>query len=199
MSRALLTRGIWIALLVWALVLGLAAVVFGLPAGYYKYGRDCAREQQRVYGAAAWTSLMLAQIEVESAWRPLVCSPYACGLTQFTPATEAAVEAEAGLAGSVYDPEHACRLQAHLLKRLALQAGPVFEGFVPEWAATFRTYNGSPRSFWQEWVRAGRPTNTIAMEGTCVRRAAFCHENWSYPHKVFRAWRGYLVEARWPR
>lgn len=167
-----------------------------VPRGYGEYGEMCAEIQMEVWGPY-WTSMLLAQIHQESTWRPDVCSPYACGLTQFTPETQREMERRLGVSGSIMDPEHACRLQAHLMKSLAQDAGPRFEGWLPQWHATLRTYNGSPRNFWREWELAGRPTNTVAMEGVCVRKRAHCAENWSYPWKITSLWRRYL-ELGWP-
>lgn len=167
-----------------------------VPRGYALYGERCAAIQMSVWGPY-WSSMMLAQIHQESTWRPDVCSPYACGLTQFTPQTEAEMERRLGVSGSIMDPAHACLLQAHLMLALAREAGPRFDGWLAEWHATLRTYNGSPRNFWREWELAGRPTNTVAMEGVCVRRRAHCEENWSYPWKITSLWRRYLALG-WP-
>lgn len=170
-----------------------------LPAGYYKHGRECAKIQQRVYGLAYWSSLLLAQIHQESWWRADVCSPYACGLTQFTPATQRAIERQIGVSGSIFKPEHGCLLQGHLMRELARDAGPRFDGFVAQWSAAFRTYNGSPASFWREHTLCDRPRSTVAMEGCCVRRRAFCRENVEYPGRIFRLWPLYLTAGGWWR
>lgn len=182
----------------------LAALVFTLlsagpissqPAGYREHGEDCAEIQQQVLGRH-WTSLLLAQIEVESAWRSQAQSPYARGLTQFTPQTERAIEERYNIHGEVWDIEHACLLQSLLIRDLAKEVAPSFEGWLSQWGAVFRTYNGSPRNFWREWKLAGRPTNVWLMEGFCVRKQAFCDENQSYPHKIVNRWSKYFWEWR---
>lgn len=169
-----------------------------LPSGYYKYGRDCAQEQQQVFGLERWSSILLAQVEIESAWRPRAQSPYARGLTQFTPGTERAVAARYSLAGNIWDPSYACRLQAYLMRDLAREYGPLFRGFHAQWSAVLRCYNGSPRSFLREWALCGKPDNTVAMEPCCVRLAAHCLENMWYPVKAFKVWPKYL-RAGWSK
>ncbi|MCA1571353.1 MAG: transglycosylase SLT domain-containing protein [Chloroflexi bacterium] len=187
-AAALLTAG----LLAWC---SLASAQ--VPRGYGMYGSKCASIQMSVWGPR-WSSRLLAQIHAESGWRPNVCSAYACGLTQFTPATEREMERRLGVSGSIMDPEHACILQAHLMKSLARSTGPKFRGWLAQWHATERTYNGSPRNFWREWELAGRPTNTVAMEGFCVRRRAHCEENWAYPWKITSLWSRVYLNLGWP-
>ena len=50
------------------------------PKASLPYKRDVIREDAPV-------AVFAGQIEQESAWREKVCSPFACGLAQFTPAT----------------------------------------------------------------------------------------------------------------
>ena len=57
------------------------------PRASLEYKRDVIREARAVWGLDAPVALFAGQIEQESAWRPKVCSPFACGLAQFTPAT----------------------------------------------------------------------------------------------------------------
>lgn len=166
-----------------ALVCAVSGYGQSFPSGYHKYGKECAKIQQRIYGRA-WSSVLLAQVEQESAWRPNVCSRYACGLTQFTDPTRRAVERQYGLSGSLWKPDYACTLQSHLMRDLARDVAPRFAGFHSQWAAVLRTYNGSPRSFWCEWNKAGQPTDAFRMEPYSCRRADFHRENVHYPRRI---------------
>lgn len=156
----------------------------GFPPGYYKHAKECVQVQQAVFGDH-WDPVLLAQIEQESAWRPKVCSRYAaCGLTQFTGPTRRAVEARYGLAGDLWKPRYACTLQAYLMRDLARDVAPRFRGFFSQWAATLRSYNGSPASFWCEWRKAGRPVDAFRMEPFSCRRADYHRENVAYPRRI---------------
>lgn len=57
------------------------------PTASLKYRAELTRASQAVWGLRAPVPMFAGQIHQESAWRPEVCSPYACGLTQFTPDT----------------------------------------------------------------------------------------------------------------
>tara|TARA_R110000868_G_scaffold166624_1_gene400654 strand:+ start:1036 stop:1674 length:639 start_codon:yes stop_codon:yes gene_type:complete len=57
------------------------------PQASLPYKRDVIRESRAVWGLDAPVALFAGQIEQESAWREKVCSPFACGLAQFTPST----------------------------------------------------------------------------------------------------------------
>lgn len=165
------------------------------PRGYWAHGRAVAKIQQRVYGLRVWSSLLLAQIEQESGWRSCPTSPVgARGLTQFMPGTQRAIESKYGRRGDACDPEHAALLQSLLMKENAWQCGTAFRGFRPVWFCSLRTYNGSPRNFWKEWIAAGQPCcSTVALERHCARfrRAAHCRENIEYPHRIFNRWPKY--------
>lgn len=186
-----------------AVVTAALAVTTGRPAsaqvprGYAEWGEMCAAIQQEVLGPY-WSSYRLAQVEVESGWRPNVCSAYACGLTQFTPATQRDMEARLGVAGSIMDPEHACLLQAHYIRIIAREIPREIEGWLPEQHWVDRVYNGGAGRLIAEWNDCGRPSNTVAVE-PCRRRAVWAwRENTEYPWKITERWGKYL-RLGWPR
>lgn len=161
------------------------------PAGYYKHAKTCAQVQQSVFGPH-WSSILLAQIEQESAWRPKVCSRYACGLTQFTGPTRRAVERQYGLSGDLWKPKYACLLQSYLMRDLARAHAPLFSDPVEQWAVTLRVYNGSPASFMCEYRRCGEPSSVWTVARCRCRAPAFHHENTEYPRRIlFRLWPKY--------
>ena len=177
-------RVTWLLLLALLLPLpGTAPALAQFPAGYDKYGRDCAKVQRQVWGKR-WSPILLAQIEQESSWNPAARSPWASGLAQFIPATQGAVEREYGLIGDIYDPMHACLLQAFHMRDLARSTGSKFDGFYGQWAAALRSYNGSPASFWCEHRKAGEPRDVWLMDPFSCRKAAFHHENTEYPRRI---------------
>jgi len=189
---------VWIRVVVFV-VLGIASLVlvrmsFGaddFAPGYYKWGREVMKEQQRVYGLTRWSSLMLAQIEQESGWRRCPTSiAGARGLTQFIPSTQRAVEEASGYAGDICDPVHAARLQAWLMRDNARWCGARTEGWLSVWACALRTYNGSRRSWEREWLLCGSPANAFRVEPCRVRSLAHHVENVRYVH---------MIVAHWPR
>jgi len=188
---------IWVRVVVFV-VLGVASLVlfrmsFGaeFPDGYWKWGREVVKQQQRVYGLAHWSSLMLAQVEQESGWRRCPTSiAGARGLTQFIPSTQVAVESASGFFGDICDPLHAARLQAWLMRDNAVWCGARTSGWLSVWACALRTYNGSRRSWEREWVACGSPTNTFDAESCRVRSVEHHRENVEYVHRIV---------ARWPK
>ena len=74
-------------------LLGLLALLIMLgnaksePLASLPYKRQLIREVHYRFGLDGPTAVMAAQIQQESGWRPGICSPFACGLTQFTPGT----------------------------------------------------------------------------------------------------------------
>lgn len=79
------------------------------------YKLDLTRQAVRVFGrewqgAAAPIPLLAAQVQQESGWNPRICSRFACGLTQFTPATAAHMQSR--FASELGAPEGDVRLNA---------------------------------------------------------------------------------------
>lgn len=87
--------------------------------------------------------VLAGQIHQESHWSPTICSTFACGLAQFTPATadwiSGAYPKELG-AKNVFDPEWAIRALVIYDRKLLGQTPAV----VPcdNWAFALSAYNG---------------------------------------------------------
>lgn len=156
-----------------------------LPSGFYKHRKRVVKVQREILGQR-WDPYLLAQIEQESTWRPRVGSPAgARGLTQFIPSTQRAIEQKYGIRGSIYNVEHAARLQALLMRDNLRRCGATFSGFHNIYFCALRIYNGSPAAFWSEWRYAGRPRLVRSMRGVCRRvRYSYCLENWKYPELI---------------
>lgn len=120
----------------------LPAFAVAEPAASLPFKRAVIREMRWVWGLDAPTAVAAAQINQESRWRPKVCSAYACGLTQFTPATadwiKGAYPSLAG--GQVFNPDWAIRALAiydnHLYKLVKSSVE------CDRWAMTLAAYNG---------------------------------------------------------
>jgi len=175
-----------------AILVATALCAQSMPDGYTLYGVRCALIQQQIMGRA-WSSVMLAQIEQESYWNPRAESPFAQGLTQFTPATREAVARKYGLTVDIMNAEDACRLQSYLVRDLARSLGPRFDNFYSQWAAVLRSYNGPPHLFLREWRAAGSPQNAfLVLPEHCVRVDWACKENTEYPIRILiRKWYRY--------
>ena len=133
---------LWVAAwFVVGVIIGIAA--YAEPLAARQYRNELTREARAVWGLTAPVATMAGQIEQESGWRPDVCSPYACGLTQFTPATATWISGlYSNLAMTdVFNPSWAIRALVrydHLLHR-------GFENTATErdrWAFTLSSYNG---------------------------------------------------------
>ena len=107
------TAGYWF--LYWLAFLFLVGFVIGVaraePLAARQYRNDLIREARAVWGLTAPIALFAGQIEQESAWRPNVCSPYACGLTQFTKDTAEWIAGRYGdlSSGDRFNPQWAMR------------------------------------------------------------------------------------------
>lgn len=133
-----------------------------------------------------------AQITVESAWRHDVCSPYACGLTQFTlptwqdisPLTRPSCE---GI--DRFDPACATRAQIVYMRRL-LKRYEYASTSRDRWMFSWAAYNGGPGWINRESKRCKRvhKCDPSRWEGNvekfCIRANWACNENRAYPYKV---------------
>lgn len=142
-----------------------------------------------------YRSLFAAQIQQESAWRPNAESPYAQGLTQFTPPTRGDIYPQTRPScefASPYDP--ACSVRAQIL---------YMTRFIKNyaWAATMRdrqafalaAYNGGGGKWFKMERRKCRQDSRCSpsrwwgnVADKCVRATWACKENREYPDRIFR-------------
>ena len=143
-------------------------------------------------GVPTWTEELAAQITVESAWQPQARSPYAVGLTQFTPATWQAVAptTDPPCAG-VAPTEPACAIRAQIVYMRRLLARYRTAATVDDrWAFAWAAYNGGPGWIAREQRRCRqRPTCDPArwwrhVERHCLRASWACRENRAYPGRI---------------
>ncbi len=157
-----------------------------------RWAADTRREAQAVWGIRAPTPALLGQIQQESGGNPGVCSPYACGLTQFTPDTARWIAetyprelAHAAPDVARFDPQWAIRAMVRYDRHLY--------GLVPGssecdrlWGA-LRAYNGGLGHWRAESRNATDPFSRHSVDaacGTARRSAKHCPENLGYPRRI---------------
>lgn len=149
-------RAYWLTILC---VLALIASVFwngrahaAVPQAALVYERSLVRETHAAYGLNGPTAVFAGQIEQESHWRPRVCSPFACGLTQFTKDTARTMgQRYADLRPvDVFNPEWAIRALVRYDSDL-YDATPKMATECDNWAVTLSAYNGGLK-----WVARDR-------------------------------------------
>lgn len=204
MMRALLRAlvGLWLVLLgaVWLLVIvGPSPALAQVPDGAKRYRADLIRAAQSVWGLDAPITLLAAQVHQESAWRADACSPYACGLTQFTPDTATWIQRLYGVElGDVpgrdrrFDPRWALRAQARYMRHLEQSLGGesrcaallfALSGYNggPGWVARDRKvaqqHGGDPLDYWEvsPW-NSGRAPPMHRENRDYPKRIVFAHQ-----------------------
>ena len=165
------------------------------------------RQGQRYFGLRAQPARMAAQIQQESAWRPNAASPYAQGLTQFTPATARWVPSICPEIGppDVWDPFWAIGAQhcymAWLHRRVPKLAQTAAPGDCDRWAFALRAYNGGEGWLLRERRQAqaaGRNANAWREVEGFRSRAAWAHrENIEYPQRILLRIEPAYLAAGW--
>ena len=169
-------------------LLGCSVPAHAAPQSSLAYKRLVIREARHVFGLSAPVAMLAGQIEQESAWRPDVCSAYACGLTQFTEATADDIDKKYQLGGvNRSNPEWAVRAQMLYMRDLYeayhnAQARDDCE----RWAFTLSSYNGG-----YGWII--RDKAICAAHDECDPKRWFWNvEDWSNRAAwAFRENRGY--------
>lgn len=144
-------KGLAVIFLVW-MILGLVSCIgyalenkaeANIPDRAYKYRAFLIRQAHFEFGLNAPIPMFAAQIHQESAWRPDVSSPYAHGLTQFTPDTAkwiSEVFPDLGTA-DVFNPKWAIRAMLKYDKYLHSKF-PKAASECDRWAFALSSYNG---------------------------------------------------------
>ena len=163
------------------------------PVASLPFQRQLIREVHFRWGLDGPVAAMAAQIQQESGWRPGICSPYACGLTQFTPSTAAWISGlEPELAGgNRFNPSWAIRALV-LYDFILYNKVPLAADECARWAFTLSAYNGG-----LGWVQrdvalcwrtpACDPTQWWGNVALQSKRAGWAlKENRGYPFKILR-------------
>jgi hypothetical protein len=159
-----------------------------VPQAAHKYRADLVRASHLVWGLNAPIPAFAAQVHQESGWRPDVCSPYACGLTQFTADTADWIQMVYGVELGPKDRFHpvwALRAMVRYNKHLYDQT-PGHTQCDRMWA-TLRKYNGGPGHWNMESRFAVDRLDRAEVDKTCgqARRSVkHCPENLGYPKRI---------------
>ena len=114
-----------------------------VPRAALPYRATFVRTAHAEWGLEAPVAVFAGQIEQESRWDPKVCSAYACGLAQFTPATAAWISgAYAAKLGenNVFNPAWAIRAVLIYDRNLYDQITAATD--CDRWGFTLSAYNG---------------------------------------------------------
>ena len=176
-----------------------------IPRAAYSYNSYLIREARFQMGMEAPIAVFAAQIHQESAWNPRAKSPYAAGLTQFTPDTEKWIIQLIPSLGTqgVWDPHWAIRALIAYDKRLLGQI--TADTTCDDWAMVLSAYNGGLGWLLRDKTYAqqkGKSRNLwwghVETHPDPRRASQFIHENRDYPLKILkRHQQYYLVTGRW--
>ncbi|MDO5625028.1 MAG: transglycosylase SLT domain-containing protein [Pseudomonadota bacterium] len=150
---------------------------------------------------------LAAQVHQESAWNPRAASPFAHGLTQFTPATAAWLPTVCPDVGpvDVWDPGWSLRAQSCYMAWLLRRVRPfVYAGSMSDctrWAYALRAYNGGEGWLQRERLAAQRggadANNWRAIEPYRVRAGWAHRENTDYPRRILLVLEPAYIRAGW--
>lgn len=197
----------WLFLLAIIFVVGDAQAQVRIPEASVGYRMAVQRAASEYFGLDAPAARIAAQIHQESGWRPKAQSPYAQGLSQFTPATAKWLPEVCPELGA-FDPWDAMQsvramacYDAWLHKRQKALPGSSFDN-CSRWHFTLRAYNGG-----EGWVMRERRA-TAAAERDPNRwdqvqqfrvRAEWAHrENTDYPRRILLRIEPAYRAAGWP-
>lgn len=162
------------------------------PQASLRYRADLTRSAQAVWGIRAPVALFAGQIAQESAWRPEVCSAYACGLTQFTEDTARWMADTYGVElrtddapAARFDPRWSIRALVRYDKHLYDRAKGRTD--CDRWWWALRGYNGGEGHLRMEARTAADPLDRRSVAAQCGkarRHASHCAENTGYPQKI---------------
>lgn len=160
-----------------------------VPAEAARYRAELVKASQLVWGLDAPIPVFAGQITQESGWDAAICSPYACGLTQFTPATAEWIQRMYGVElGRMdrFDPKWAIRAMVRYDYYLYSRVGatPCDSMWMALWG-----YNGGEGWRKRDQAKAQRagadPLKAREVEPfNAGRSAAAFKENRGYPRKI---------------
>lgn len=165
-----------------------SATSWAEPLAARPYRNDLIREARVVWGLTAPIAVFAGQIEQESGWRPNVCSAFACGLTQFTPATAADISRRHGLgAPDTANPLWAIRALVFYDRDLYAQLSAKTD--CDQWGLSLSAYNGGIGNVRNDMSLCRGPIcrrdawfNNVDLRSN--RSAAAFRENRAYPRRI---------------
>lgn len=176
-------------LLVLVPLFALAQMHPNVPRDAYKYQRMLTGQARQVWGLEAPIATFAAQIHQESYWRPTARSPYAEGLTQFTPDTAKWIgQVFPELRNpDVYNPSWAIAALVRYDRWLWGRVGSPLP--CDRMAFALAGYNGG--AGWIDRERKAAPGRGYDpslwfghVENVCLRAGWACKENRDYPRRI---------------
>lgn len=177
-----------------------------VPHEALAYQRTLVRQAHQVWGLNAPVATMAAQIHQESAWNPNARSPYADGLSQFTPGTAdwiAKLYPQDLGDKAPYSPQWAI---AALVRydRLLYEGTSYAATECDRWAMTLSSYNGGAG-----WLNRDRRLCAAAVgcdpsrwwwniENYTGRAAWAKKENRGYPRRILLILEPVYLSTGWP-
>lgn len=178
-----------------------SAALGQIPSAAHKYRKLIRSQVTLIWGmdrANAVIPIMAGQIHAESYWNPEARSPYAAGLTQFTPSTAEwinTLDAELAAIRNILDPRWAVRAQNIYMRRLWLVFDDV-ECPDERWAFALGSYNAGLGWLTREKNHSGSTTYFNVAEFSCGKTSprkrgdAACHETSNYTRKILLGVKG---------
>ena len=191
-----------------SVVLGIVFVLFSLftasliaqdrpPARAYSYQR-LFRSEVRKAGLEDHRAMLAGQVMQESTWRHDAASPFANGLTQFTPATQEWINTLDPLLLELDDPINprwAIRAQMVFMGRLLSKYGAI-ETPTPDDQEAFALVGYNAGDGWVNRERratakeGGDPLRWFhGVEGFCLRAEWACRESSAYVRRILYRWK----------
>ncbi|MEQ1512962.1 MAG: transglycosylase SLT domain-containing protein [Lysobacteraceae bacterium] len=172
------------------------------------YRLQVERDAARFFGLQSQPARLAAQVHQESGWNPRAQSPYAIGLTQFTPATAKwlpSVCPEVG-APDLWNPNWSISAQHCYMAWLFYRVQPLASGRAlndcDRWAFALRAYNGGEGWLLRERraaAKAGAQANAWREVEGFRSRAGWAHkENTEYPQRILLRIEPAYLAAGWP-
>lgn len=175
-----------------------------IPRDAYRYQRDLIRTAHAFWGLDAPIAAFAGQVHQESAWNERARSPFAAGLTQFTPGTAADMgrlfPKELGQV-NVYNPQWALRAMVLYMKMLYQRNPGASDCDTLAFAQS--CYNGGERWLRRDQAVArargsdpGRWFGHVELYNS-GRAIHFFAENRGYPRNILLRWQP--LYASWGR
>lgn len=181
-----------------------------IPEASAQYRLTLEREAARNFGldGSDVVARLAAQIHQESSWRADARSPFAIGLTQFTPATAKWLPSVCPAVGAPdpWDPGWSLRAQSCYMAFLLDRVTPFrYAGAMSDctrWNFALRAYNGGEGMLNRERLatqRAGDDANDWRdAEKHRVRAPQFFRESIGYPRRILLVLEPAYLDAGWP-
>lgn len=171
-------------------------MIADVPREALQYKAQLIREAHFEFGMDAPIAVLAGQITQESGWKPDVCSKYACGLAQFTPATAKWLSGAYGLgAAEPLSPSWALKALVTYDKALHDGANPA-DTDCDRWQFGLSDYNGGSK--WRIRRQQSSPKPGDFAVTSAINpgiSAGNQQQNQEYPFRI--VWRWQVMFLDW--